>query len=67
MGQVFGPEYGDSMLTTQPTSTQHQNQKTRINIKRTPFSDINIKHYKHFSSTAMLKYCTLNILHLPII
>jgi hypothetical protein len=56
------------MLSTQPISTQYQNQKTRTTIKRTPFSDHNIKHYKHISSTAaMLKYCTLKILHLPII
>jgi hypothetical protein len=67
LGQVFDPEYGDSMLPTQPTSTQYQNQRTRISIKRTPFSDNNIKHYNHFFSSAMLKYCTLNILHLPII
>jgi hypothetical protein len=55
------------MLSTQPTSAQYQNQKTRISMKGTPLSDNNKKHYKHFSSTAMLKYCTLNILHLPII
>jgi len=67
LGQVFGPEYEDSKLSTQPTFTQYQNQKTRISIKRTPFSDNNIKPHKHFSSTVMLKYCTFNILHLPII